>query len=81
MTKEKKDIVVVYNGTLANAALIQTYLTNDGIPCFLKDETVNRSDFFVNDNFSGVKVVVSSENEIAAKELILKFKGSHIIKT
>lgn len=80
MDKERRDIVIVYNGTLTNAALIQTYLNAEGIPSFLKDQTVSRSAFFVNDNFSGVKVVVSSENEIEAKQLIMKFKNSHIIK-
>lgn len=79
MDKVRRDIVTVYNGTLTDAALIKTYLLDEGIPSFLKDNIVSRSAFFVNDNFSGVKVVVSSENEIEAKTLILKFKNSHII--
>lgn len=79
MDKVRRDIVTVYNGSLTDAALIKTYLSDEGIPSFLKDDIVSRSAFFINDNFSGVKVVVSSENEIEAKTLILKFKDSHII--
>lgn len=80
MLEHKTDIVVVYDGTLTDAALVKTYLDNEGIPSFLKDELVSRSTFFINDGFHGVKVVVSSENETIAREFIQEFKAVKIIK-